>query len=203
MRCVTANKTLNPRSLLGELVFCMEDKDEADLVLDWMDTGRGPRGERLAAAPVQAGAAVPQIGDCKQGWQLEVQAMFAAKFPVVQEQHKAKARLVACRQTRSMGSHITEYNRMMAQSRRCVNSEAARSSLTSRAELKRFIDSCVNRLPVELRTVCPPRAYLLKSLHRLKNMQLLQEEAKAYYKDVVQPQALEEGIPHAAGWTAV
>ena len=91
----------------------------------------------------------------------------------------------------------------MAQSKRCANSEAARSSLTSRAELKRFIDSCVNRLPVELRTVCPPRAYLLKSLHRLENMQRLQEEARAYCKDVVGPLALDAGILITACWTAV
>ena len=152
---------------------------------------------------MQARDAVPQIGDCNQGWQSEVQAMFAAEFPVAQEQHKAEAMLSACRQATSMTRHVLEYNKLMAQSKRCVNSEAARSSLTSRAELKRFVDSCVSRLPVELRTVCPPRAYLLKSLHRLKNMQLLQEEAKAYYKDVVQAQALEEGIPLAACWAAV
>ena len=102
-----------------------------------------------------------------------------------------------------MVRHVIEYNKLMAQSKRCVNSEAARSSLTRRAELKRFIDSCANRLPVELRSVCPPRAYLLKSLHRLKNMQLLQEEAKAYYKDVVQARAIEEGMPLAVCWTAV
>jgi hypothetical protein len=179
----------------------MENEYEADVVLDWMDTRRGPRGERLEAAQVQAGVAVPQIGDCKQGWQLEVQAMFAAEFPVAQEQHKAEARLAACRQASSMGRHIIEYNMMMAKSRRCVNSEAARSSLTCRAELKRFINSCVDRLPIELRSVYPPRVYLLRRLHRLKNMQMLQEEAKAYCKDVVQPLALDAGMQLAACWT--
>jgi hypothetical protein len=180
----------------------MKDNEEADLVLEWMDTGRGPRGERLRAAQVQAGAAVPEIGDCNPGWQCGLQAMFAAEFPMIQEQHKAEAMLAACRQATSMAGHVIEYNQLMARSKRCVNSRAARSSLTSRAELKRFIHSCVDRLPVELRSVCPPRAYLLRRLHRLKNMQQLQEDANAYCKDVVQRQALEEGIPLAACWTA-
>ena len=60
----------------------MEDQNEADIVLDWMDKGRGPRGERLVAAAAQtyAGVAlVQQIGDGKQGWERELQIMFAAE----------------------------------------------------------------------------------------------------------------------------
>ncbi len=61
-----------------------------------MDTGQGLRGERLVTARVQA-AAVPQIGDCKPGWQLELQSMFAAEFLVANEPGNAEARLAACR----------------------------------------------------------------------------------------------------------
>ena len=48
VRIVTATRQpASPIELLGELVVRMADSNEADLVLDWMDSGRGPRGERL------------------------------------------------------------------------------------------------------------------------------------------------------------
>ena len=135
--------------------------------------------------------------------QLQVQAMFAAEFPAAREQDRAEARLAACKQMKSMDRHIAEHNREMAKSKRCSNSEAARLRLTSRAERTRFIDSCVDRLPFELqRGVCPPRAYLRRKLHKLGNMQLLQEEASAYCKDVVEPMAIDAGLRLAACWTA-
>jgi hypothetical protein len=183
----------------------MEDENEADLVLEWMDTGRGPRGERLAAAAqVQAAAAVPQIGDCKPGWQRGLQAMFAAEFPVAHEQHKAEAMLAACRQVTAMSQHIAKFNRLMAKSGRCGNSEAARSSLTSRLERKRFANSCVDTLPVKMRYkqggVCTPRTYLLRQLYRQSNMQLLQEAARAYRENELLPRAVDAGIRKAAYW---
>jgi hypothetical protein len=182
----------------------MEDPEEADLVLEWMDTGRGPRGERLAAAQVQAGAAVPQIGDCKPGWQSEVQAMFAAEFPVAQEQHKAEAMLAGCMQDTAMRQHIAKFNGLMAKSGKCANSEAARSSLTSRSERKRFANSCVNALPVKMRHkqggVCTPRTYLIRQLYRHSNMQLLQDAARAYCENELLPRAVDAGIRKAAYW---
>ena len=213
VRIVTATQQpASPIELLGELVVRMVDGDEADLVLAWMDSGRGPRGERLVATKAdpqqQIGdcrqgwqlqtqamfAAEFQIGDCRQGWQLQTQAMFAAEFPVAHEHVTAKRELTACRQTTTMGRHITTYNRRLASSRICVNSTAARLGLTSRAERRRFINSCIDELPKELKSVWPPKAYLLKNIHKFTNMQLLQEAAKAYCQGALASAAFEVGL---------
>ena len=126
--------------------------------------------------------------------------MFAAEFPVAQEQHRAEAMLAGCKQITAMSQHIAKFNRLLAKSGRCGNSEAARSSLTSRSERERFVGSCVNRLPVEMRTVCQPRAYLLRQLYRQSNMQLLQDAARAYCENELLPRAVDAGIRKAAYW---
>ena len=211
VRIVTATRQpASPIELLGELVVRMADRNEADLVLDWMDSGRGPRGERLVSAKADSQQQIDdcrqgwqlqtqadsqqQISDCRQGWQLQTQAMFAAEFPVAHEHDTAEMGLTACRQTTTMGRHITTYNRRLASSRICVNSTAARLGLTNRAERRRFINSCIDELPKELKSVWPPKAYLLKNIHKFTNMQLLQEAAKAYCQGALASAAFEVGL---------
>lgn len=198
VRAATANRNCNPIILLGELVVRMEDGYEVDAVLNWQATGEGPRGERLvpALAAQQQTTKDPlqQIGDCKQGWESQLQAMFAAEFPVAHEQVEAEAQLAVCKQTTTMGRHITTYNRRLASSRICVNSTAARLGLTNRAERRRFINSCIDELPKELKSVWPPKVYLLKNIHKFTNMQLLQEAAKGYCQGAVASAAFEAGL---------
>ena len=198
VRIVTATREpTNPIELLGELVVRMMDSDEADLVLDWMDSGRGPRGERLVATRQQTEAKAnlqQQIGDCKQGWQLQTQAMFAAEFAVAHEHVTAEIELTACHQTTTMSRHIATYNRRLASSRICANSTAARIRLTNRADRKRFINSCIDELPKELKSVWSPKSHLLKNLYKLTNMQLLQEEARTYCEGAVASAAFEAGL---------
>jgi hypothetical protein len=198
VRAATANRDCNPNILLGELVVRMEDGYEVDAVLNWQATGEGPRGERLvpALATQQQTTKDPlrQIGDCKQGWESQLQAMFAAEFPVAHEQVEAEAQLAACQQTTTMGRHITTYNRRLASSRTCANSAAARIRLTNRTERKRFINSCIDELPKELKSVWSPKSYLLKNLYKLTNMQALQEEARTYCEGAVASAAFEAGL---------
>ena len=102
--------------------------------------------------------------------------------------------MTVLKQTTSMARHITHYNRDMAKSRRCINSEAARLRLTSRWERKEFINSCIEVLPKELKSVWSPKSHLLKNLYKLTNMQLLQKEAKAYCQGAVASAAFEAGL---------
>ena len=148
----------------------------------------------LAAQQQTTKDPLQQIGDCKQGWGSQLQAMFAAEFPVAHEQVEAEAQLAVCKQTTTMGRHITTYNRRLASSRTCANSAAARIRLTNRADRKRFINSCIDELPKELKSVWSPKSYLLKNLYKLTNMQLLQEEARTYCEGAVASAAFEAGL---------
>ena len=113
---------------------------------------------------------------------------------------KAEKELVTCKQMGTMSSHVYQYNILLAESRTCGNSGAARRATTSRAERKRFINSCMDTLPAKMTRgdgrLQSPRAHLYRKLHMLKDMEMLQKEAMAYCANVLDPVAFEVGVKH-------
>ena len=124
---------------------------------------------------------------------------------MIGREDRATVDLDACRQKAPMKRHCEEFNKLLIRARILAdNSDAAKLAVVDRGYLKRFVNSCSHELHPDIMdkhpTAVPLRSHLLRGIHNLPNLQVLQTEARTYEQHVLHPLAIDSEVTDNAYW---
>ena len=199
-------------SLLGELIRRIDQPDDAADLLQWVDANTIPVPPLAGGVPVdialegvEAAVGPPGIAAVAAATVDQLQRAFVHKFPLTGAQDRAEEALLKIRQKSKISDHNRTYNKQMLRSAKIANVEQpALEAIISRTDRMAFIKSTAKRnhakMIEEFGDVEPMRTHLIKRLHQLPNLHLLQTEAVNYETQELEPIAVSSGVPGAAYW---
>ena len=187
VRVVTAHERKRGNAaLLGELIRRMDEPDDAEDLLRWVDSNQIPVNgvniqlERDAEAEA-AGAAAAGGPDYVAPVNATVNGLktaFTNQFPMTGMQDDAEDNLDKCKQKSDINSHIRTYNRWLVRSGKIPDgSDASLQAVTSRSDKMKFVKVCSKNvhqmMTDEFEEVESMRTHLLRRLHQLNNLLLV------------------------------
>ena len=157
VRIRTAHKKKRGNTaLLGELIRRVEQPDDAEELLSWVDNNRVPvpaqfmggvAGEAaidvvLEGAPPEAGVAPVAAASI-----LQIKQAFSSKFPMTGAQDKAEEDLDKIKQKSRIIDHNRAYNKGLVRSEEIPNADqGALTALTSRTDRMKYAKTTSNRI---------------------------------------------------------
>jgi hypothetical protein len=190
----------------------MDEPDDAEELLRWIDANHIPVGaggmqlERdaaaeAAAALAQGAAYVAPVNATVD----DLKTAFTNQFPMTGMQDNAEDNLDKCKQKSDINSHIRTYNRWLIRSGKIPNgTDVALQAITSRFDKMKFVKVCSKNvhqmITDEFGEVESMRTHLLRRLHQLANLLLVQTAARNYQTNELNPLAVSAGVPKAAYW---
>ena len=183
-------------SLLGEIISRISNPDDAAELLQWVDddtipvppiAGGPPVNVPMEGAPAVLGPnAIAAVAACSVE---QLQRAFVLKFPLTGAQDRAEEALLKIRQRSKISDHNRSYNKQMLRSAKIPNlTDAALIAIVSRPDKMAYIKSTAKRnhelMTEEFGDVESMRTHLIKRMHQLVNLHLLQTEAEAYLSNL-------------------
>ena len=215
VRIRTAHKKKRGNSaLLGELLRRIEQPDDSEELLRWVDNNAVPVPAQHAGdvvgdptfniavegAPPEAGVAPVATASI-----LQLKEAFVSQFPMTGAQDKAEEDLDRIKQKTRIIDHNRAYNRGLVRSEKIPNTDqASLEALTSRTDRMKYVKTTSNRIHETMKEeygdVETMRTHLLKGMHQAANLWLAQQAAVQYETQQLQPLAVSAGVPGAAYW---
>ena len=137
----------------------------------------------------------------------QLQGAFVHRFPLIGAHDRAEEALQKIKQRSKMLDHNRSYNKQMMRSSKIPNLErASLEAITARTDRMAYIKSTAKKnhklMIEEFGDIESMRTHLIRRVHQLPNLHLLQTEAELYMYETqeLEPIAVSLGVPGAAYW---